>query len=77
MSELIGSWIDGLAATALPLDDRGLQYGDGLFETVLLRHGRARFLEAHLARLWTCPECEWPTMDGEGKACATCLEAWG
>ena len=27
---------------AVPADDRGLQYGDGVFETVLLRAGRAR-----------------------------------
>ena len=35
----------------LPADDRGLQYGDGLFETMLVRAARARFLDAHLARL--------------------------
>lgn len=31
--------------------DRGLQYGDGLFETIAVRDGRARFLDRHLARL--------------------------
>jgi len=51
MSGLLGSWIDGVPATALPADDRGLQYGDGVFETVLVRGSRTRFLEAHLARL--------------------------
>ncbi|WP_240454133.1 aminodeoxychorismate lyase [Halomonas sp. NO4] len=35
----------------LPLDDRGLAYGDGLFETVLLRDGRPQLWDAHLARL--------------------------
>ena len=35
----------------LPADDRGLHYGDGVFETVLVRARRARFLDAHLARL--------------------------
>ncbi|MCE3025473.1 aminodeoxychorismate lyase [Salinicola sp. DM10] len=35
----------------LPLDDRGLAYGDGLFETVLVRDGQALLWEAHLARL--------------------------
>jgi 4-amino-4-deoxychorismate lyase len=35
----------------VPVDDRGLQYGDGLFETMTIRRGRVRFLEAHLARL--------------------------
>jgi 4-amino-4-deoxychorismate lyase len=44
-------WIDGTRVDLLPADDRGLYYGDGLFETILVRAGRARFLEAHLARL--------------------------
>jgi 4-amino-4-deoxychorismate lyase len=35
----------------VPFDDRGLAYGDGLFETVLVRDGRALLWEAHLARL--------------------------
>jgi 4-amino-4-deoxychorismate lyase len=47
----LGCWIDGVAGNAVPVDDRGLAYGDGLFETVLVRAGRARFLESHLARL--------------------------
>jgi 4-amino-4-deoxychorismate lyase len=53
VSELLGSWIDGDAATLVPLDDRGLQYGDGLFETIRIRNGHARFLDTHLARLTT------------------------
>lgn len=51
MSGALGTWIDGAPATQVPVDDRGLQYGDGLFETVLVRRGRARFLDLHLARL--------------------------
>lgn len=51
MSEALGTWIDGVAGTTVPVDDRGLQYGDGLFETVLVRDGRPRFLDAHFARL--------------------------
>ncbi len=38
---------------ALPLNDRGFQYGDGLFETARLEHGVVRFLDAHLERLRT------------------------
>ncbi|MBE0489056.1 MAG: aminodeoxychorismate lyase [Halomonas sp.] len=34
-----------------PLDDRGAAYGDGLFETVLLRDGRPLLWEEHLSRL--------------------------
>jgi 4-amino-4-deoxychorismate lyase len=51
MSGALATWIDGAAAWHIPADDRGLQYGDGLFETLSLRNGRARFLELHLARL--------------------------
>lgn len=36
---------------AVPLNDRGFQYGDGLFETARLEHGVVRWLDAHLARL--------------------------
>ncbi|WP_104205395.1 aminodeoxychorismate lyase [Billgrantia saliphila] len=35
----------------VPLDDRGLAYGDGLFETVLVRDGAALLWGEHLARL--------------------------
>ena len=51
MSNAIATWIDGRRADSVPADDRGLQYGDGLFETLLLRHRTPRFLELHLARL--------------------------
>ncbi len=37
--------------TALPFDDRGLAYGDGLFETVLVRDGQPLLWEHHMARL--------------------------
>ncbi len=37
--------------TAWPLDDRGVAYGDGLFETVLLRNGRPLLWDEHLSRL--------------------------
>src|SRR5690606_17825197 len=36
---------------SLPFDDRGLAYGDGLFETVLVRDGNAVLWEQHLKRL--------------------------
>ncbi|KXS39455.1 MAG: 4-amino-4-deoxychorismate lyase [Halomonadaceae bacterium T82-2] len=35
----------------VPFDDRGLAYGDGVFETILVRDGRPTLWEAHLARL--------------------------
>jgi 4-amino-4-deoxychorismate lyase len=49
------AWIDGKEIHdhdhALSIGSRGLHYGDGLFETMLLRAGRIRFLDAHLQRL--------------------------
>ena len=44
-------WVDGIATPTLPADDRGLQYGDGLFETMRVVTGRVPLLERHLARL--------------------------
>ncbi|CAM4079513.1 Aminodeoxychorismate lyase [Pseudomonas reidholzensis] len=44
-------WIDGQPATAVNLQNRGLAYGDGLFETVAVRAGRPSLLEHHLQRL--------------------------
>lgn len=51
MTAALGTWVDGHRADTLPADDRGLHYGDGLFETLIVRAGRVRFLDAHLARL--------------------------
>jgi len=39
------------AGSGLTPEDRGLAYGDGLFETIAIRNGRLRFIERHLARL--------------------------
>lgn len=50
-SEQASIWIDGQLADALPLPDRGLDFGDGLFETLLLVEGVPRQLELHLQRL--------------------------
>jgi len=36
---------------AIASSDRGLNYGDGLFETMLYRGGSVRYLDAHLRRL--------------------------
>lgn len=45
------TWLDGVHTAALPLPDRGLDFGDGLFETLLLRQGRPLYLPLHLDRL--------------------------
>ncbi|NNA56687.1 MULTISPECIES: aminodeoxychorismate lyase [Pseudomonas] len=44
-------WVDGQPADALSLKDRGLAYGDGLFETIAVRRGQPVLLDRHLARL--------------------------
>jgi len=43
--------VNGLVTTTLPVADRGLQYGDGLFETIALRNGEPLLWERHLQRL--------------------------
>lgn len=43
---------DGLPATTVPATDRGLHYGDGLFETLLVRDGRPCQWLRHLDRLY-------------------------
>lgn len=35
----------------VPADDRGLAYGDGVFETILVRDGHAELLDAHCERM--------------------------
>ena len=47
----MNSWIDGRPATAIDHRDRGLHYGDGVFETMRVRHRSIRFLDFHLERL--------------------------
>ena len=43
--------IDGQPELGIDVLDRGLHYGDGLFETIACRGGHARFLALHLQRL--------------------------
>ncbi|MFO1402323.1 MAG: aminodeoxychorismate lyase [Steroidobacteraceae bacterium] len=43
--------IDGAPGGQVPANDRGLHYGDGLFETIACRDGRPRRLALHLERL--------------------------
>lgn len=43
--------VDGRPADSVPSTDRGLNYGDGLFETMRLHRGAVPLLDRHLARL--------------------------
>lgn len=43
--------INGEPGDRLAVTDRGFHYGDGLFETMAIRHGAPRFLQRHLKRL--------------------------
>ena len=43
--------VNGVESSAISVDDRGLQYGDGLFETMLAQDGRVRHFDRHMERL--------------------------
>jgi len=59
----------------IPLDDRGLLLGDGLFETMLALDGVIPMIEAHLDRLAAgCAALGLPDLDREA-ARALCLAA--
>lgn len=47
----LGTLVNGKPSQQIPADDRGFQYGDGLFETALLVNARVRFLDDHCKRL--------------------------
>jgi 4-amino-4-deoxychorismate lyase len=50
----MASWYrDELKVDAIAIDDRGLQYSDGLFETIAIRDGRPRLWALHSDRLQT------------------------
>ena len=56
--------VNGRAARSVSLLERGLHYGDGLFETIACVAGRARFLERHLQRLTAgCARLAMPLID--------------
>jgi 4-amino-4-deoxychorismate lyase len=47
----VHSLLNGQPADQIPISDRGLQYGDGLFETLAVVDSCPRFWERHMARL--------------------------
>ena len=44
-------WVNGVENAQVPADDRGLQFGDGVFRTCLVWDGRVHELEMQLDRL--------------------------
>jgi len=59
--------VNGRAARGVSLLERGLHYGDGLFETIACVAGRARFLDRHLRRLTEgCARLAMPPVDAAG-----------
>jgi len=46
-------FMDGRPCDTLPADDRAVQYGDGLFETIAIRSGAPRLWNYHVERLQT------------------------
>ncbi len=47
--------VNGRLQNSLPVSDRGLQYGDGVWETLLISSGKSILLDEHLERLnWGC-----------------------
>jgi 4-amino-4-deoxychorismate lyase len=47
----VSTWVNGRPSDKIDSADRGLLYGDGLFETMRVRDGRIALLEHHLDRL--------------------------
>lgn len=45
------TWVDGCRQTHIPVDDRGLHYGDGVFTTALVWEGKLVYADAHVQRL--------------------------
>ncbi len=64
MTQEVSCLVDGRPADAVPVDDRGFQYGDGLFETCRVEEGRVACLTRHLARLSSgCERLGFPQPD--------------
>lgn len=77
MSGLEQAWVNGVVHNQLSVHDRGLQFGDGLFETLAVIDGRIAHWERHRARL--AEGCRrlglapppWPQLEQELRLAAT------
>ena len=58
--------LNGEGSDSLSLQDRGLQYGDGLFETIAVRNQQLEFWQHHMQRLLNgCQRLRIPPPDPE------------
>jgi 4-amino-4-deoxychorismate lyase len=56
--------VNGVEVDQIPVNDRGFQYGDGLFETIEVIKSQPVFLDQHLLRLCTgCSRLNIPSPD--------------
>ncbi len=56
--------VNGVPGTLIHCTDRGLQYGDGLFETIAFKNGRLLSWQAHMDRLsQACVRLNLPAVD--------------
>lgn len=56
--------INGEPASVLASNDRAIQYGDGLFETLAVRNGKIEYWSQHMARLRRgCLQLQLPIID--------------
>ena len=82
MSRQSASWLDGTPTSVLPLPDRGLDFGDGLFETLLLHNGNPVYLDLHMARLaqgletLAIPDCLALAQQQVEQVCGAIGEEW-
>ncbi|MDI3326236.1 aminodeoxychorismate lyase [Pontibacterium granulatum] len=44
-------WINGKQQTQIDVRDRGFAYGDGLFETIQISHGKSQLMARHITRM--------------------------
>lgn len=70
--------IDGRPGQSIDCSDRGLQYGDGLFETIACRDGQPCWLALHLERLQQgCERLRLPFREFEALRAEICSLATG
>jgi 4-amino-4-deoxychorismate lyase len=64
--------VNGVEGAGVAADDRGLQYGDGLFETMAAVDGSIRHFELHMGRLADGCKRLWIPMPGIEQIAADC-----